>query len=174
MGITTEAGSCVTASVKSNSSGFSSYVSLLKFVRTFFGNVTSSEDAISTEILNRDLECVSRRQLRIGNDGGRGQSGRKQQGDCSECAFGNSYIYTENIAFIVILADKKGARSSCMAKLNPNQRIYDVILDIHQGEYRIPNIQRGYEWDKPRIAKLLDSIMNGYPIGAIMYSSLPG
>lgn len=55
-----------------------------------------------------------------------------------------------------------------MANLNPNQRIHDVLLDIHRGYYRIPNIQRGYEWDKPRIAKLLDSIMNGYPIGAIM------
>ena len=68
MRITTEAGSCVTASVKSNSSGFSSYVSLLKFVRTFFGNVTTYEYAILTEIPRRNVECVSRRQLRIGND----------------------------------------------------------------------------------------------------------
>jgi len=55
-----------------------------------------------------------------------------------------------------------------MAKLNPNQRIYDVMLDIEDGTYRIPNIQRGFEWNKPRVVKLLDSIMNGYPIGAIM------
>ena len=55
-----------------------------------------------------------------------------------------------------------------MANLNPNQRIYDVMGEIHRGSYRIPNIQRGYEWGKARIAKLLDSIMNGYPIGAIM------
>jgi len=56
-----------------------------------------------------------------------------------------------------------------MAKLNPNQRIYDVLREIENpGTYRIPNIQRGYEWDRGRIAKLLDSIMNGYPIGAIM------
>ncbi len=55
-----------------------------------------------------------------------------------------------------------------MATLNPNQKIHDVLGEIKRGTYRIPNIQRGYEWDKPRIAKLLDSIMNGYPIGAIM------
>jgi len=55
-----------------------------------------------------------------------------------------------------------------MSNLNPNQRIYDVMAEIKRGTYRIPNIQRGFEWDKPRIAKLLDSIMNGYPIGAIM------
>ena len=55
-----------------------------------------------------------------------------------------------------------------MSDLNPNQRIYDVTQAIHQGRYRIPNIQRGYEWEPDRIAKLLDSIMSGYPIGAIM------
>ena len=52
--------------------------------------------------------------------------------------------------------------------LNPNQRIYDVLQSIHQGQYRIPNIQRGYEWNQERVTKLLDSIMSGYPIGAIM------
>jgi uncharacterized protein with ParB-like and HNH nuclease domain len=55
-----------------------------------------------------------------------------------------------------------------MPNLNPNQRIYDVLQDIDRDYYRIPNIQRGYEWNKARITKLLDSIMNGYPIGAIM------
>ncbi len=55
-----------------------------------------------------------------------------------------------------------------MAKLNPNQRIFDVMGEIRRGTYRIPNIQRGFEWNKPRVAKLLDSIMHGYPIGAIM------
>lgn len=55
-----------------------------------------------------------------------------------------------------------------MSDLNPNQRIYDVAQAIHQGRYRIPNIQLGYEWGTDRVAKLLDSIMSGYPIGAIM------
>lgn len=51
---------------------------------------------------------------------------------------------------------------------NPNQRIYDVVKDIGLKRYRIPSIQRGYEWQQARVLKLLDSIMNGYPIGAIM------
>ncbi len=59
-------------------------------------------------------------------------------------------------------------RDRPMFDLNPNQRIYDVAQAIHQGRYRIPNIQRGYEWGTGRVAKLLDSIMSGYPIGAIM------
>ena len=60
------------------------------------------------------------------------------------------------------------AQLTSMAKLNPNQRIYDVMGEIQRGTYRIPNIQRGFEWNKPRVLKLLDSIMHGYPIGAIM------
>lgn len=53
-------------------------------------------------------------------------------------------------------------------QIDANQRIHDVLLDIHKDIYRIPNIQRGFEWDKKRIVKLLDSIMNGYPFGSIM------
>src|SRR5688572_7596803 len=52
--------------------------------------------------------------------------------------------------------------------LNPNQRIYDVLQAIDRGVYRVPSIQRGYEWGPERVTKLLDSIMSGYPIGAIM------
>lgn len=55
-----------------------------------------------------------------------------------------------------------------MTDINPNQRVYDVIKALKQGTYRIPNIQRGYEWDQARVLKLLDSVMSGYPIGAIM------
>jgi hypothetical protein len=55
-----------------------------------------------------------------------------------------------------------------MGDLNPNQHIYDVLQDIGRGRFRIPNIQRGYEWNHERVTKPLDSIMSGYPIGAIM------
>jgi len=55
-----------------------------------------------------------------------------------------------------------------MVDINPNQRVYDVMKALKQGTYRIPTIQRGYEWDQARVLKLLDSVMSGYPIGAIM------
>jgi uncharacterized protein DUF262 len=55
-----------------------------------------------------------------------------------------------------------------MPELLPNQRIFDVLQEIHSGRYRIPNIQRGYEWDEDRVTKLLDSVMSGYPFGAIL------
>jgi hypothetical protein len=55
-----------------------------------------------------------------------------------------------------------------MSELNPTQSISGVVTAIHHGKYRLPNIQRGYEWNEDRVTKLLDSIMSGYPIGAIM------
>ncbi len=55
-----------------------------------------------------------------------------------------------------------------MPDINPTRRVHDVLEDIHRGRYRIPNIQRGYEWDEQRVSKLLDSIMSGYPFGAVM------
>lgn len=55
-----------------------------------------------------------------------------------------------------------------MTSLAPNQRIYDVLNGIKRGIYRIPNIQRGYEWNEERVTKLLDSVMSGYPVGAVM------
>src|SRR5262245_34826186 len=52
--------------------------------------------------------------------------------------------------------------------LNPNQRIFDVLKAVERGTYRVPSIQRGFEWGPERVSKLLDSVMSGYPIGAIM------
>lgn len=55
-----------------------------------------------------------------------------------------------------------------MVQLNPAWSVNDVVDAIVSGTFRIPNIQRGFEWDQSRIINLLDSIMKGYPIGAIM------
>ncbi|MDP2913178.1 MAG: DUF262 domain-containing protein [Candidatus Omnitrophota bacterium] len=57
--------------------------------------------------------------------------------------------------------------------IQPNQRIYDVVKIIKQDGFKIPNIQRGYEWDTDRIIKLFDSVMRGYPIGALMIWNPP-
>ena len=46
-----------------------------------------------------------------------------------------------------------------MSDLAPTTRVHELLKDIHR--YRIPNIQRGYEWDEQRVSKLLDSIMSG-------------
>ena len=35
--------------------------------------------------------------------------------------------------------------------LNPNQRIDDVLQAIDRGVYRVPSLQRGYEWGPDRV-----------------------
>lgn len=46
--------------------------------------------------------------------------------------------------------------------------IYNILTQIEQNEVVLPAIQRDFVWDEPKIQKLLDSIMRGYPIGLIM------
>jgi len=41
-----------------------------------------------------------------------------------------------------------------MSEIAPTRGVHDVLSDIHRGRYRIPNIQRGYEWDEERVSKL--------------------
>ncbi len=47
-------------------------------------------------------------------------------------------------------------------------RIEDIISELRRGGIRIPEIQRNYVWKRSQIAKLLDSIYNGYPTGSIL------
>ncbi len=55
-----------------------------------------------------------------------------------------------------------------MGKIKPTQRIYDVIKDIKDDKYRLPSIQRSFVWEQDRICKLMDSLMNDYPIGSFL------
>jgi len=55
-----------------------------------------------------------------------------------------------------------------MPELSPTQRVVDVIKKIDKRDYQLPSIQRSFVWDQDRILRLLDSIMCGYPIGAVM------
>jgi len=55
-----------------------------------------------------------------------------------------------------------------MSRIKPTQRIYDVVKDIKEDEYRLPSIQRSFVWEEERICKLMDSLMNDYPIGSFL------
>lgn len=55
-----------------------------------------------------------------------------------------------------------------MSSIRPTQRIYDVIKDIKDDRYRLPSIQRSFVWEEERICKLMDSLMNDYPIGSFL------
>lgn len=43
-----------------------------------------------------------------------------------------------------------------------------LLLDIQKGAIKIPQFQREFVWDLARSAKLLDSILKGYPLGTFI------
>ena len=59
-----------------------------------------------------------------------------------------------------------------MSAIKPTQRIWDVVKDI-KTQYRLPSIQRSFVWEEDRICKLMDSLMNDYPIGSFLFWKPP-
>jgi Protein of unknown function DUF262 len=54
-----------------------------------------------------------------------------------------------------------------------NMKKQDISVDslcgmIRRGELRLPEIQRQYVWQAPRVRDLLDSLYRGYPSGSIL------
>lgn len=51
----------------------------------------------------------------------------------------------------------------------PDAKKYSVLIsDIEQGKVKVPKFQRDFVWDIDQTAKLLDSILKGYPIGTFI------
>jgi len=56
-----------------------------------------------------------------------------------------------------------------MNQPKPIPRKYNELMrNIENGIYQIPKFQRDFIWEKVRVAKLLDSIIKGYPIGTFI------
>lgn len=52
----------------------------------------------------------------------------------------------------------------------PVSRSYTALIsDIEKGQIKIPQFQRDFVWDINRSAKLMDSIIKGYPIGTFIF-----
>ncbi len=47
--------------------------------------------------------------------------------------------------------------------------IYDAVKNVESGKYIMPAFQRQFVWDMPRIEKLWDSILQGYPISTFLF-----
>jgi len=60
-----------------------------------------------------------------------------------------------------------------MPKIKEMQRIFDVVKSIRNDEFRLPSIQRSFVWEPERICKLMDSVMNDYPIGSFLIWAPP-
>lgn len=51
---------------------------------------------------------------------------------------------------------------------SPDVRLDDLLKDVGKGKIQLPDFQREFKWDDPRIASLLATVSRGYPIGVIM------
>jgi len=57
-----------------------------------------------------------------------------------------------------------------MTILENGDKKYSTLLDeIEKGQIKIPQFQRKFVWDLASSAKLIDSILKGYPIGTFIY-----
>lgn len=58
-------------------------------------------------------------------------------------------------------------------RIKSDYKLADIIHDIEKGILRIPQFQREFVWDKPRVIKLLESIYLEYPIGSFFFWDAP-
>ena len=49
------------------------------------------------------------------------------------------------------------------------QQLAHLRAELENGQLKIPQFQRDYVWDIEKAASLIDSILRGYPIGALIY-----
>jgi hypothetical protein len=47
-------------------------------------------------------------------------------------------------------------------------KISDLVSEIERKELLLPEIQRGYVWQRPQAVKLIDSLYRDYPTGALL------
>jgi hypothetical protein len=52
---------------------------------------------------------------------------------------------------------------------NQSKKYATLFSDIDTGRIKIPQFQRDFVWDKGQTAKLIDSIIKGYPIGTFIF-----
>jgi hypothetical protein len=52
---------------------------------------------------------------------------------------------------------------------NANKKYEALFLEIDSGQIKLPMFQREFVWDKEQSARLIDSILKGYPIGTFIF-----
>lgn len=52
---------------------------------------------------------------------------------------------------------------------NHNKKYEALFLEIDAGQVKLPRFQREFVWDKEQSAKLIDSILKGFPIGTFIF-----
>ncbi|MHA6784932.1 GmrSD restriction endonuclease domain-containing protein [Pseudonocardia saturnea] len=51
---------------------------------------------------------------------------------------------------------------------SPDWRLEDLLREVGNGKIQLPDFQREFKWEDPRIASLLATVSRGYPIGVVM------
>src|SRR5687767_5252357 len=51
---------------------------------------------------------------------------------------------------------------------SPDWPLGELLRDIGSGRVQLPDFQREWKWDNGRIAALLSSVSQGYPVGVVM------
>ena len=60
-------------------------------------------------------------------------------------------------------------RNTMSKQPKPDSKKYtDLISEIQKGQIKVPKFQRNFVWSLDKTAKLLDSILKGYPIGTFI------
>ena len=49
------------------------------------------------------------------------------------------------------------------------ERLSRLVERVNAGEIKIPKFQRGFVWQRPAVIALLESILQGYPIGSLLF-----
>ncbi|WP_447871339.1 GmrSD restriction endonuclease domain-containing protein [Serratia fonticola] len=52
---------------------------------------------------------------------------------------------------------------------NVNKKYEALFLEIDSGQIKLPMFQREFVWDKEQSARLIDSLLKGYPIGTFIF-----
>jgi len=52
---------------------------------------------------------------------------------------------------------------------NQSKKYHHLFTDIDIGRIKIPKFQRDFVWSKGQTAKLIDSIIKGFPIGTFIF-----
>lgn len=54
-----------------------------------------------------------------------------------------------------------------------DRKIGDILADIRSGRVGLPDLQRPFVWRDSKVRELLDSMMQGFPVGYVMLWSAP-
>ena len=61
-----------------------------------------------------------------------------------------------------------------MSVQSNDNELKDLLTQVQKGELQLPEFQRSWVWDDGKICKLIESIVMGFPMGAVMFLETEG